>query len=154
MRTWRIADEDVALDRSCEGARKSGGHWHAEGCPALYSAMTAELAVLEKFVHSEGDEEGLVLVAVDLPDDPELGMDVSREELPEGWDDLDDGGSATEFGTSFLQKCHHLYMRVPSVIVGEGVNLVINPEHPAYEDVTLSIVRTFSFDPRMIKQAE
>ena len=154
MRTWRIADEDVALDRSCEGARKSGGHWHAEGCPALYSAMTAELAVLEKFVHSRGNEEGLVLVAVDLPDDPELGVDVRRDELPEGWDDLDDGGSAAEFGTAFLQKCHHLYMRVPSVIVGEGVNLIINPEHPAYADVELSIVRSFSFDPRMTRPAD
>ncbi|BDT60219.1 hypothetical protein MasN3_37130 [Massilia varians] len=152
MRTWRIAEEDVALDRSCEGARKSGGHWHEEGCAALYTAMTAELAALEKFVHLDGDEPGLVLVAVDLPDDPELGMIVSREELPEGWDDLDDGGSATRFGTAFLQKCHHLYLRVPSVSVGEGVNLVINPEHPAYADVKLSIAKLFSFDPRMFKR--
>lgn len=149
MRSWRIAEEDVALDRSCEGARKSGGHWHAEGCAALYAAMTVELAVLEKFVHTEGDGPGLALVAVDLPDDPELGLDVRREDLPEGWDDLDDGGSATRFGTAFLDKCHHLYMRVPSVIVGEGINLVINPEHPAYADVKLGIVRSFRFDPRM-----
>lgn len=149
MRTWRIAVEDAALDRSCEGARKKGGHWHAEGCAALYSATTVELAVLEKFVHATGEDESLVLVAVDLPDDPELGLDVAREALPEGWDDLDDGGSATAFGTAFLEKCHHLYMRVPSVIVGEGVNLIINPEHPAFDDVALSIVRSFRFDPRM-----
>ena len=38
--------------------------------------MTAELAVLEKFVHSEGDEPDLVLVAVDVPDDPALGVDM------------------------------------------------------------------------------
>ena len=137
MRTWRIAFEDVALDRSCEGARKSGGHWHSEGCAALYAAMTVELAVLEKFVHTEKDEQGLVLVAVDLPD---------------GWDDLDDGGSATAFGTAFLQKCHHLYMRVPSVIVGEGINLIVNPEHPAYADVKLSIARSYRFDPRMFNR--
>ena len=149
MRTWRIAIEKAALDRNCEGARKSGGHWHREGCAALYSAMTAELAVLEKFVHTEGQDESLVLVAVDVPDDPALGVDVTRDELPQGWDDLDDGGSATQFGTAFLQKRRHLYMRVPSVIVGEGVNLIINPEHPAYEEVKLSIVRPFSFDPRM-----
>lgn len=138
----------MALDRSCAGARKSGGHWHAEGCAALYSAMTAELAVLEKFVHADDDEDALVLVAVDLPDDPELGVQVGRDELPEGWDDPKGGGAAL-FGTAFLEKCHHLYMCVPSVVVGEGVNLVINPEHPAYDDVRLSIVRSFSFDPRM-----
>jgi RES domain-containing protein len=149
MRTYRIAQRAVALDRSCEGARKNGGHWHAEGCPALYAAMTVELAVLETFVHTKEDDESLVLVAVDLPSKPGLGIDVARSELPQGWDDLDDGGSATEFGTAFLQQRQHLYMRVPSVIVGEGVNLVINPLHPAYEHVQLSIARTFRFDPRM-----
>lgn len=153
MRAWRIAIEQAALDRDCEGARASGGHWHSEGQPALYAAMTVELAVLEKFVHTEEiDEERLVLVAIDLPDDPELGLDVGHEDLPEGWDDLEDGGSATAFGTAFLEKREYLYMRVPSVIVSEGVNLVINPAHPAYNGVRLSVARTFSFDPRMFKR--
>jgi RES domain-containing protein len=153
MKAWRIAIEKAALDRECKGARESGGHWHNEGVPALYAAMTVELAVLEKFVHTEEiDEEPLVLVAIDLPDDPALGLDVSAEDLPEGWDSLDDGGSAAAFGTAFLKKREYLYMRLPSVIVGEGVNLVINPAHHAYEEVKLSIARTFSFDSRMFKR--
>ncbi len=153
MRTWRIAIEKAALDRTCAGARESGGHWHSEGVPALYAAMTVELAVLEKFVHTEEvDEEPLVLVAIDLPDDPELGLDVAAEDLPAGWDALEDGGSATAFGTAFLKRRDHLYMRVPSVIVAEGVNLVINPAHHAYDRLKLSIARTFSFDPRMFKR--
>jgi len=153
MRTWRIAVEKAALDRECKGARAAGGHWHSEGQPALYAAMTVELAVLEKFVHTEEiDEARLVLVAVDLPDDPALGLDVRVEDLPAGWDDLDDGGSATAFGTAFLKKRDYLYMRVPSVIVGEGVNVVINPAHHAYEEVQLSIARSFAFDPRMFKR--
>ena len=56
------------------------------------------------------------------------------------------------FGAVILKKRAYLYMRVPSVIVGEGVNLVINPAHHAYEQVKLSIARTFSFDPRMFKR--
>jgi RES domain-containing protein len=153
MRTWRIAIKKAALDRECKGARESGGHWHNEGVPALYAAMTVELAVLEKFVHTEEvEEEPLVLVAIDLPDDPSLGLEVKAEDLPEGWDALDDGGSAAAFGTAFLKKREYLYMRVPSVIVGEGVNLVINPAHPAYEGVKLSVARSFRFDPRMFKR--
>ena len=153
MRTWRIAIEKAALDRECKGARESGGHWHSEGQPALYAALTVELAVLEKFVHTEEiDEAPLVLVAVDLPDDPALGLDVAREDLPEGWDSLDDGGSAAAFGTAFLKRRDYLYMRVPSVIVGEGVNFVINPAHHAYEQVKLGVARTFRFDPRMFKR--
>ena len=149
MRTWRICTHEVALDRACEGARKFGGHWHEAGRPALYAAMTVELAVLEKFVHSKGDEPSLVLVAIDLPDDPALGLDLEAGQLPTGWDDLDDGGSAAAFGARFLEECNYLYVRVPSVIVGEGVNLVINPRHPAYAQVTLSVARSFSFDRRM-----
>jgi len=153
MRTWRIAIEKAALDRECKGARDSGGHWHSKGQPALYAAMTVELAVLEKFVHTEEiDDAPLVLVAIDLPDDPALGLDVKAEELPEGWDALDDGGSAAAFGTAFLKKRDYLYMRVPSVIVGEGVNVVINPAHHAYEQVKLSIARPFGFDERMFKR--
>lgn len=152
MRTWRIAIEQAALDRSCEGATQSGGHWHDVGWAALYAAMTVELAVLEKFVHTEGDDPTLVLVAIDLPDDPKLGVDMPVESLPKGWDDLEDGGSAAAFGTNFLKDCKHLYMRVPSVIVREGWNLVINPAHPAYERVTMRVVRSFSFDPRMFNR--
>jgi RES domain-containing protein len=154
MRTWRIAIEQAALDRSCEGAKKSGGHWHNEGTAALYTAMTVELAVLEKFVHTEGIDPTLVLVAIDVPDDPGLGVDIGFESLPQGWDDLEDAGSAAAFGTNFLKDCGYLYMRVPSVIVREGVNLVINPEHPAYDRVKMSVVRSFSFDPRMFNRPD
>jgi RES domain-containing protein len=149
MRCWRIAIEEAALDRSCEGARKSGGHWHRPGIAALYGAQTVELAVLEKFVHCKENEDGLVLVAIDLPDDPTLGFEVPLEELPPGWNSLPSSDSAVQFGTEFLQACSHLYMRVPSTIVREGANLLINPLHPAYQKLRLEVARSFSFDPRM-----
>jgi RES domain-containing protein len=152
MRSWRIAIEEAALDRSCEGARKSGGHWHLPGLPALYAATTAELAVLEKFVHAEENNSPLVLVAIDLPDEPELGLDVPLARLPKNWCDMPTSTSAAEFGSAFLKQGSHLYMRVPSTIVQEATNLVINPLHAAYDQVKLEVVRSFSFDPRMYKR--
>jgi RES domain-containing protein len=154
MRGWRIAIEEAALDRTCEGAKKSGGHWHQAGVPALYAALTVELAVLEKFVHCEENEDGLVLVAIDLPDEPALGLDVPPAELPPGWDTVPASGAAVQFGTEFLQAATHLYMRVPSTIVQEGVNLVINPLHPAYAQVRLQVARSFNFDSRMFNPGD
>jgi RES domain-containing protein len=154
MRCWRIAIKEAALDRSCEGAKKSGGHWHCPGVAALYGAQTVELAVLEKFVHCKENEDGLVLVAIDLPDDAALGLDVALEELPPGWDKLPSSDSAAQFGTEFLKANTYLYMRVPSTLVHEGTNLVINPLHPDYQRVRLGIVRSFSFDPRMFNPGD
>jgi RES domain-containing protein len=152
MRSWRIAIEEAALDRSCEGALKSGGHWHQPGLAALYAATSAELAVLEKFVHADDDNSPLVLVAIDLPDDPSLGLDVPLIRLPQGWDSMPASTAAAQFGSAFLKNCSHLYMRVPSTIVQEGTNLVINPMHRDYDKVRLEVVRSFSFDPRMFRR--
>ncbi|GAB3442880.1 hypothetical protein GCM10027320_33740 [Massilia solisilvae] len=108
--------------------------------------------MLEKFVHADEGEQNLVLVAIDLSDDPSFGLDVPVHKLPPGWNTLPNSPLAAEFGTHFLQSASHLYMRVPSVIVHEGTNLVINPLHPAYDRVRLEVVRPFSFDPRMFKR--
>jgi hypothetical protein len=69
--------------------------------------------------------------------------------LPGDWNSPEDSGGATFFGKRFLLGFLHLYMRVPSTMVGEDVNFVINPEYPAYKQVSLSIIRTFYFDPCM-----
>ena len=95
----------------------SGWHYHSAGVPAFYAAMTVELAVLEKFVHTEEvGEESLVLVTIDLPGGPALCLDVAREDLPEVWDSLDGGDSVTAFGTALVRRRDHLRIRVPSVI--------------------------------------
>lgn len=154
MRCWKIAIEDVALDRSCKGAQEKGGHWNSVGTPALYAGATVELCALEKWVHIDNgeDETNLVLVSIDVPDDQSLCRKVTPEELPKGWDDVPVSKQAQEFGTRFLKDGGELYMCVPSVIIPEACNYVINPAHAAYGQVKLEIVRKFCFDPRMFKR--
>src|SRR5205085_10558213 len=101
---------------------------------------------------AEKDEPPLVLVVIDLPDDPDLGIDIPVSSLPPGWNDPDNAEAAADFGTRFLKSRTHLYMRVPSVIVHEGVNLVINPLHAAYSQLKLQVARSFRFDPRMFSR--
>lgn len=154
MKTWRISIEEAALDRTCKGARELGGHWNEPGTPAMYAGATVELCALEKFVHidGDGDDERLVLVAIELPDDPSLCRRISPVGLPEGWDELPVSRCAQHYGTRFLRERKELFMCVPSVIIPEACNYVINPEHPAFGEVRLEVVRPFSFDPRMWKR--
>ncbi len=92
----------------------------------------------------------LVLVAVDMPD----GLDVYAPDigaLPAGWDTQPTSSAAQAFGGAWLATGNTLGMLVPSVVVHEEKNMILNPAHLAYARVTLSVVRPFVFDRRPFK---
>jgi RES domain-containing protein len=152
MRLWRITSARWALDRICAGARDDGGRWNPLGMAAMYAGTTVEICALEKFVHLAGvDHAPLKLVAIDIPDDPELVYTPRRSQLPDDWSALPVAAGSQQFGAKWLSGATHLVMLIPSAIVPEAQNAVINPAHPAYSQVALKVVRDFSFDARMFK---
>ena len=154
MRLWRIATRQWALDTSCDGARQYGGRWNPVGTPALYAGTSIELCALEKFVHLAGAAHPpLVLVAVDLPDDAVIHPPPPVSALPPDWADLPAPASTQEYGRRWLDSGSALAMLLPSAIIPESNNALVNPRHPAYGRVRLSVVRAFSFDARMFKEA-
>lgn len=152
MRLWRITTRKWALDTACQGARLYGGRWNPIGTPALYAGSTIELCALEKFVHlGSAAHPPLVLVALDLPDDPGLQVRPALTDLPHDWAALPVPASSQLYGRRWLDAAAHLVLLVPSAIIPESTNAVINPLHAAYRDVRLDIVREFSFDVRMFR---
>jgi len=110
------------------------------------------MCALEKFVHlSVAELPPLVLVSVEVPDDAGLFIQPALKALPKDWSDLPAPASTQEFGRQWLESASQLVMLMPSAIIPESLNAVINPVHPAYRDVKLEIVREFSFDARMFK---
>lgn len=116
----------------------------------MYAGSTIEICALEKFVHLAGARHPpLVLVAIEVPDAQILQPALA--DLPIGWADLPASSGAQEFGRRWLQSNGELIMLVPSAIIPESTNALINPAHPAYASVELDIVRDFTFDARMFK---
>jgi RES domain-containing protein len=93
----------------------------------------------------------LVLVAIEVPDDEGLRFRPSLAELPKDWADLPAPASTQEFGRRWIESAEQLVMFLPSAIIPESTNVVINPRHPVYQGVKLEIVREFTFDARMFK---
>jgi RES domain-containing protein len=152
LRLWRITTRNWALDTLCDGARLYGGRWNPVGYPVMYAGATIEICALEKFVHLAGvAHPPLVLVAIDLPDDEALYKRPQPADLPHDWADLPAPASAQEYGRRWLASGSELAMFVPSAVIPEATNALINPRHPAYRTVSLAIVRDFSFDARMFK---
>ncbi|MEI7842027.1 MAG: RES family NAD+ phosphorylase [Gallionellaceae bacterium] len=151
MQAWRIAKRDHALDRQGTGARLSGGRWNSVGIPVVYAGLTPEIAAMEKLVHTgEFLPKDLVLAIINLPNDDRLYQRYVVKDLPVGWNALPSSTAAISLGDKFLLTASHLGLIVPSAIMPEAFNILLNPRHPAFEAVTISIVRAFEFDSRLL----
>lgn len=150
MYAWRIALRRFALDRRGLGSAMLGGRWNERDIPAIYAGLSVEIAFLEKFIHTGGKRPPeLVLVRAELPDEQNLYARPSLNSLPRDWATTPARPSAAAFGSKFLRERRGLAMILPSAVVPEARNLLINPLHPRMANVKLRIVRPFSFDHRM-----
>jgi RES domain-containing protein len=136
---WRICRRPFA-DLSGDGARLYGGRWNAPGRPLIYAAETAALAVLEVRVHLDLDWDTLpddyVLVAIDT-------AAIVAETIQEPPDD------PRVIGDAWIEARRSALLRVPSFIVPESYNVLINPTHPDALLIQLGPVRPFQFDRRL-----
>lgn len=137
---WRLARE-VHGGLDGEGARRYGGRWNSPGRPAVYAAETAALAVLEVRVHLDLPLDLLPadyrLISIDL------GTADIEHAPPEAVDD------PRTYGDRWLIEVRSAVLRVPSVIVPEEWNALINPRHPDAALVSINGMRPFRFDPRL-----
>lgn len=158
-RVWRIASDTPAYeadDLSGAGAKATGGRWNETGSAVLYAAESRALACLETVVHlgAGGLPLNRYLVALDIPDD--LWANARREtptSLDVGWDAEPAGRVSIRLGTDWLAAKSSALLIVPSVIVPEEFNLLVNPAHPDAGGVTAKKVRRWTYDPRIRARA-
>jgi RES domain-containing protein len=146
---WRIARRRFALDRTGAGALESGGRWNRPGTPVVYAGRTVGIAALERFVHLAGVvPPDLVLVRIDLPPDCSV-EEPALADLPPDWHAVPIRPASMDFGTRWAREGRSLVLRVPSAVVPEEGNAVLNPHHPEFAGVRMSVRRDFRYDPRM-----
>ena len=148
---WRIARRPHALDRTGTGARAAGGRWNQPGTAVIYAGGTIAIAALERFVHLAGVVPAdLVLVRVELPARHSAERP-RRADLPRGWDLVPAGPASMAFGTAWAQERRSLVLHVPSALVPEEDNALLNPGHAEFAGVAMAIERDFSYDARMYR---
>jgi RES domain-containing protein len=150
MRVWRIARQ-VYDPLSGEGARRLGGRWSSPGRPVVYAAGHLSLAVVEVLVHTDPDliPDDLAVFQIDVPDT--AGTDVVRvDDLPADWARRPNPLVCRQVGDAWLARGESLVLGVPSAVVPEELNYLINPAHPAASDVRVIAQRPFAFDPRLL----
>jgi len=152
---WRIAAETPdyeAHDLSGKGAEQTGGRWNRKGTPLIYTSVSRALACLETVVHlSSGDALPLnrYLVQIRIPTalwDSRVGFDPAHHI---GWDAEPAGKVSINWGSAWAHGKATLLAEVPSLIVPEEHNILINPNHADAAKLTAIKVRKWTYDPRL-----
>lgn len=114
----------------------------------VYTGSSRSLCQLEKRVHSNGaNPKNQALMRLDLPEDATL-LNVHTLGLPSGW--RDDVAITQRIGMEWISSIASVGLWVPSAIEAGDLNLLLNPSHPQYHSIQLTIERNpFTFDPRL-----
>jgi RES domain-containing protein len=148
MRLWRISNH---ASLSGDGGLHASGRWHSRGRRVVYLADHPASALLEVIAHLEIDAEDLPthyqLLGIEVPDDMEVTA-VAESELPEGWREQI---TLTRMrGDEWLGAGASALLRVPSAIVPEAVNYLLNPAHHDAGRLSIAWALRAPFDPRQV----
>jgi RES domain-containing protein len=149
---WRLAGPEFAEHLDGEGSRIEGGRWNPIGLAALYTSEHLSLSVLEAYVHLPPPMRDAlpVLTAVQISIPEMIGITrVSGERLAVLLASADPLATCQAIGEAWISRGHDLVLQVPSVLVPEETNLILNPAHPHMRDVKIVSTRAFRFDPRL-----
>lgn len=150
MRLYRLSRRKYAKDLSGTGAKLNGGRWNSKGNEALYTAEHISLAKLEVAVHISLDliPDDYCLIELDLPDNSRI-QTLKVSNLPKHWDYIPYAKATQMIGDKFLYETHFLALKVPSAIVHQEHNFILNPFHPDYKNVKILKIEEFRFDERL-----
>ena len=148
---WRIIKAQHAHRAfDGEGARIAGGRWNKIGIPMIYTADSLALAALEIMVHLPGRELLKdIFLGIPVRFDHRLVKSLNLIDLPDNWDILPPPDSTQTIGTGWVLKKESVLYKVPSTIIREEFNYLINPLHPDFKKLSIGSAQKFAFDPRI-----
>ena len=148
-RGWRIVPENRANDAFVgEGARLYGGRWNSPGVAIVYGSQSKSLAALEQLVHFNPITPNRFKVfQFQFPDS--LIETISTRNLPKDWRQEPPPPSTQQFGDAWVRESRSAILAVPSIIIPEELNYLLNPAHRDFKKISIGKPADFFFDPRL-----
>jgi len=147
---FRIAKMKYIDDLSGAGARRYGGRWNHKGVALVYTSESRALAALEYLVHVPMAIApiDLSIMQLNLPDEVALQqVDISC--LMSNWNDYPSPQGLATMGTNWALSNQSLLLRVPSTVIKQEFNVLINPAHHDFRLIVPSPAENFAFDRRL-----
>ena len=152
---WRITKERHTKDAfSGEGAKLYGGRWNPPGYAAVYAADSLSPAILELIVHLEDDVDLKDFVAIPVEFDDTKVTILPKNKLPGNWSCLPVSNQTQDIGKEWLEEGKSLVLIVPSSVVPNDSNFVINPLHPDFPSLQKGTPHPLKIDPRVANRIQ
>lgn len=150
MTVYRFSHEKYADDLSGTGAALKGGRWNMVGLNALYTSERISLGLLEVLVNANTIEElrSIYLMEISIPDSETI-VEVAANKLKKNW--MKDVGYSQWIGSDLLVENKYLIIKVPSVIIQNEWNYILNTKHTSFSKIKLKTSKIFDFDERLFK---
>lgn len=151
IRAWRVVNKKYAAGAfSGEGALKFGGRWNSIGTPLVYTSGSLALATIEILTGGIPLRllDGYGKIPVDFND--ALVESIPVGTLPREWGDYPPHTKTQILGDNWVKGLKSVVLEVPSVVIKEEFNYLINPFHPNFKYLSIGRPEAFSFDTRLI----
>jgi RES domain-containing protein len=144
---WRISNHDTLDGR---GGFLASARWHTRGRPIVYLATTPAGALVEALVHLELKPNQLPksyrLLKAEAPDDlPKMHFSA----LTDDWQQNEI--ASRTLGDEWLSRNQTPLLEVPSAILPETMNILLNPTHPDAARISVLWHEAYPFDKRLFK---
>jgi RES domain-containing protein len=160
MIVWRLEREEF-LGQAFQGhgAARYPGRWNLLGQPAAYASESRSLAIIEVLAHVPDSVLRPMLrkikyfhVPATIPDNLEMTVVTvaNAGKIHENWNHTPAPDELQVFGGRWLNKKETPVLRVPSVIIPNESNFVINPRHPDFGKIKIGDPELFVFDARLV----
>jgi len=138
----KYADKLIASGRAAR--------WNPNDVEMIYSASSRSLACLENVVHRSGKGLNQVfdVLTIDIPRHIKIKK-ILLEDLPADWKDYDRVYLTQRMGEKWINNNDTAVLQVPSSIVSEEVNYLLNPKHKDFGEIKIVKRQPFVFDSRI-----
>lgn len=117
----------------------------------VYLAGSRSLATLELLVHAEDIstiEGRFSMIPVEIP--KEIINTLANDDLPTNWSSPEPTSATQTFGDNWVHEKRSAVISVPSAVINEERNYLLNPTHPDFSRIEIGKAEVFRLDPRLI----
>ncbi len=151
MDVYRVSLCKYINDLTGTGAGIYGGRWNSKGTYLLYTSLSPSLALLENVVHfSSVPIENYCLAKWNIPEDKII--EFKAADLPADWSAYPPPVKMKAIGDKFVQDNIYLALKIPSAIMPDDFNILINPRHQDFKRIKIESVRNIPLDERLYKR--